>query len=414
VSGTVRVLIPFWTGVPAHCFYQEFQRGIGEAVRELGHEPVPFQFGTKCGSTEAEANGYFQLLQRVRIGVVLDLACWGCAFSGIWVPHEGPGRVPICDRFDVACVGWLFDHLHSQFIHRIHASRLYAAYPDLGQPEQARLIYPNLKTAGDIVAPPAVRAAADTSMEDWSKGRDIDVLYVGNLVPGALGRFWHDRSSSLWSHSQDPTFCDALAEAVLQEPETPLHVAMQKTIEKLGITPLGLHAQFSAVEHFLRFTVRRDAVVAVARSGVRMQVVGKGWDGIALPPNVEMRPEINYSEFFRLAGQAKICLDASTYVDGANDRVFTYAVNRAVCFTNSAGYLRATFGDDGGMRFYSTANLPGLCEGIRTLLSRRRLLCELGESAKQTVLSAHTWRHRLERILAAAAAPATATSSATP
>lgn len=397
----MRVVVPYWSGVPPSCFYQEFHQGIGEALRELGHEPVLFSFTTKCGLTQPEAREWCRLLERVGPGAILDLACWGCAFSGVWVTGDGPQKQPISDRLGIPHVAWLFDHLHSQFIHNIHASRLYAAYPDLGQPNQATLIYPNLKVAGNIIAPPAVRPGIDVSARDWAAGRDVDVLYVGNLEPGALNRVWNDRSDARWRISHDPEFCDAFADAMLAAPEQGLHLGMQAAIAVRGITHLGLHAQFSAVEYFLRHTFRRDVVVALARSGLRMRVVGSGWESVALPPNVEFGAPTSYPGFLSMVGRAKICLDASTYVDGANDRVFTYAANRAVCFTNAAGYVRGTFGDGRGMGFYSLRSLAELGEQIQDLLARPSVLRAMGETAKQTVLSAHTWRHRVGDILSA-------------
>jgi hypothetical protein len=398
----MRVLVPFWSAVPQDCFYQEFHHGIVEALLELGHEPIPFAFSTKCGLTQAEANEWCRLLEHVNAGAVLDLACWGCAFSGIWVTGDDHQKQSICDRFDLPWVGWLFDHLHSQFIHNVHASRRYAAYSDRDQPDQARIIYPNLKLAGHVTAPPAVRPTNDTSAADWTVGRNIDVLYVGNLEPAALDRFWNDRSHAMWRISHDPDFCNAYADSMLAGPDQPLSKGIQAAIASRGITPLGLHAQFSAVEYFLRYTLRRDAVIGLARSGVRMRIVGQGWDSVALPPNVEMTSPTNYQDFLRLSGRAKICLDASTYTSGANDRVFTYAVNRAVCFTNAAGHLRGTSAEDAGVRFYSLLNMEKLGDDIMSLLAQPSRLRELGEQAKRGVLSGHTWRHRIGDVLATA------------
>jgi hypothetical protein len=86
-----------------------------------------------------------------------------------------------------------------------------------------------------------------------------------------------------------------------------------------------------------------------------------------------------------LAAQAKVCLDASTYLDGVNDRVFSYAINKSVCFTNANGYLRDVPDGSAGLRFQE----------------KQRLLRDLGEQAAQTVRSAHTWRHRIGTVLSA-------------
>jgi hypothetical protein len=169
--------------------------------------------------------------------------------------------------------------------------------------------------------------------------------------------------------------------------------------------PSGFNLRFhvSLVENFLRHLYRRNAVVMLARFGVSMRVVGKGWGRIGLPSNVELAEQTDYEGIFRLAAQAKISLDVSTYLDGANDRVFSYALNESVCFTNATGYLREAVGEDGGMRFYSMQNLPDLCEKVKALLARPLELRATGEHARQTVLSAHTWRQRVSSLLSALA-----------
>jgi hypothetical protein len=153
------------------------------------------------------------------------------------------------------------------------------------------------------------------------------------------------------------------------------------------------------VENHMRHVFRHAAVAALADSGVRMCVVGKGWDGISFGANVELIPETDYEGIFRLASQAKICVDASTYFNGVNDRVFSYAVNGAVCFTNASGYLRGAFEGNPGICFYSLRERSELGGQIKSLLSRPRALREAGQSAKEAVLTDHTWRNRVSHIL---------------
>lgn len=397
----MRILLPFCRGVAERIFYQDFHQGVAEALRELGHEPVQFPFAGMGQPSAEEADMLYRQIERSKPDAVLDLACWGYGLSGITLLMQNGRKEPIFDAFGIPYAGMLLDQPHNQAINGIRALRLYAIYPDLGHAEQVRLVFPELKPRGEIFAPPAIRSVNDRSAEKWSSSRDIDVLYVGNLVPDALERFWNDRGNRLWQSSFDPRFCDALADAALDEPERSLHLSVRAAIARLGTPPPGFdfNSQLSAVECFLRFIFRRDAVVALARSGVRMRVVGRGWDKVVLPATVEFHATTDYEEFFRVAGQAKICLDASTYLDGVNDRVFSYALNRAVCFTNAAGYLRRTFGAADGIRFYSMRNLSELGEQVNALLARPDALREAGESAREAVLSSHTWRHRVVDIL---------------
>ena len=398
----MRILLPFWRGWRERTFYQDFYQGVMEALRELGHEPVQFAFQVLGEPPQQEAEMLFRQLDHGNIGGVIDLVCWGYGLTGITLAMTNGRKEPIFDAFGIPYVGMLCDQPYNTALNGIRSLRNYAAYPDLGHKEQVRLAFPGLKLAGEIFVPPAIRPRNDRSAPEWSVDRNIDVLYIGNLESDALHRFWNDPLSLLWSRSYDPGFCNALADAALDQPDRSLHLSVQAVIAKLPPPPgFDFNSQLRAVESFLRYVYRRDAVVALARSGVRMRVVGRGWEKVGLPENVELVAEVDYDGFFRLAGQAKICLDVSTYLDGANDRVFSYALSRAVCFTNAAGYLRPAFGENKAMRFYSMRNLPELAEQVKGLLDRPDALRESGERAGEAVISSHTWRPRVEDMLKA-------------
>jgi hypothetical protein len=396
-----QILLPYWLGVPERCFYQDFQQGIAAALREFGYETVRFPFAERGTVQAAESKALYKHLQAGKFSAVLDVACWGYGLSRITLPAmNGEGR-PIFDAFGVPYVQWLFDQPCNQQMTGVMATARYAIYPDLGHPQQVRLLYPELEFAGEMFAPPAIRTENDRSAGNRSSARGIDVLYIGNLLPEALERCWNDQDKLRRPDTFNPGLCNALTDACLEKPELSLHLVAQSVIDELGPMPPGFNFRFhfSLVENFLRHTIRRDAVTALAQSGLRLRVVGKGWDAAMLPANVELGAATDYDGLFRLAAQAKICVDASTYLDGANDRVFSYALNRAVCFTNASGYLRRVFGEDGGMRFFSMRNLSDLADQMKSLLARPAALQEAGECAAAAVHIAHTWRHRVRDIL---------------
>jgi hypothetical protein len=398
----MQFLLPFHDEVPGHGFYREFHRGVTAALREMGHEAVPFPFAKQHERTPDEVQSLYRLLAPGRVAAVLDLCCWGHGLSHFLLHKRTGEKVPIYDAFEVPYVAMLFDHPFNQTVDRIVARRLYATYPDLGHPEQLRAIYPELRLSGAMFVPPAIRVGSDCPAAGGAD-RDVDVLYVGNLAVHALERFWRDPANENWRPVYDAAVCDAIADAALAAPELSYHLSVQAAMARLGAQSPGfeLLSQMRGVEWFLRARFRRDAVLALAGSGLRMLVVGRGWESVDLPASVEHRTEIEYESLLRLPGRARICLDCSTYLDGANDRVFTYALNGAACFTNAAGYLRGQFGGDGGVRFYSMLQLDALAESMRELLARPAALRAAAEHARARVLAAHTWRNRLSEILAA-------------
>jgi hypothetical protein len=98
------------------------------------------------------------------------------------------------------------------------------------------------------------------------------------------------------------------------------------------------------------------------------------------------------------AGEAKICLDCSSYPGGANDRVFNYTLNGAVCFTNAAEYSGEVLGRDRGLRAYSMLGLEDLRGEVRAALEQPDRLRADGEQAARLTAATQTWRQRLENI----------------
>lgn len=394
------ILLPYCREVKEGTFYQDFHRGIAEALRDYGHEPVPFSFARRGQVSAEEARALLQLLRRSEPAAVIDVACWGSAISRVKFEIPGAGNQLLFHAFTIPYVALLCEQPYNQDLNGIHAARLYAGYRDLDHPEQVRLAFPGLQPFEELFVPPGARPQNDCSVEQWSSTRDIDLLYVGNLDVQASTRFWHEPSQP-WHADLDPRFCDCLIDTVLSAPERSLHLSVRAAVAAYGTAASELNAgvHLRAAGLHLRHLFRREAVVALADSGVRMHVVGSGWDQITLASTVQRLPETRYDGMFRLAGRSRLCLDVSTYLDGANDRVFSYLLNRSMCLTNAAGYLRHAFGHDQGLEFYSMRSLNELGDRIRSTLARPEALCETAERGHRAVMSSHTWKQRIAHIL---------------
>ena len=372
-------------------FYANFRDGLIEALRELGHEVVLFEFEQPTRASAQEHAALFRMLTDRPCELALDLCCWGCELSQFRVWDGTAEGEPIYDAFELPCVAMLYDHPWFQSLPRMRASRLYASLPDGYGAEQIALVFPEVSLRGWALAPPAIRPSNNHSIA--GSARSIDVLYVGNLAAQALDRPWRDIPAAAAAF-------DSAADWALTHPQRPLHHALGGLA---GAQGEALDAELAgtvlrAVDYYLRAHQRLEAVRALAQTGAGVHVVGAGWREAELPPNVSLQPALPYDRFLALAGEAKICLDCSSYPGGANDRVFNYTLNGAVCYTNAAQFAATTLGLDRGLRAYSMLELGRLQEEVCAALAQPARLRADGEHGARLTAATQTWRLRLEHI----------------
>ncbi|MBM3346003.1 MAG: hypothetical protein FJY55_05830 [Betaproteobacteria bacterium] len=394
----MRLLLPYNTQSLPVSFYSDFHTGIAEAALELGHKTLRLDIADGAQASAAERDALYRALTARRCDAVIDLCCWGLGFSRITVWDGSKSGEPLFDSLDMAYMGLLLDQPWFQPLPGVSASRLYAAVPDRNHAEQIALIYPGVRLRGTAFAPPAVHSVNDRS-RPWNE-RDIDVLFVGHLQRDALAtsehRRWPDGCAAL---------CEATVETALAAPDEPLHVALLSAARSSGTALEGAAGTATvlealrAVEPYLRARHRLEAVRAAAGSRAGIHVVGLGWDATELPGNVIRHAPTDYAGFFDMAGRARLCLDVSSYPDGANDRVFSYSLNRAVCLTNAAGYLRDAYAGTGAMQFCSPAQPAALAASISALLADTHGLRDMGDAGRRFTLDHQNWRVRLQAML---------------
>jgi len=375
-------------------YYSNICDGVTEAARELGHEVLQCRYADPAQATEAEQKALYRMLADQPCDLAIDLCCWGCGLSALKVWDGSAQGEFIFDAADMAYVGLMLDQPWFQPVPAMHASRLYLGTSDRDGPAQVSLVYPDQAVRATLFVPPAARAVNSRSRP--MPERTLDVLYAGNLRPSYLERQWRD--------APNRRLLDAAADAAVAAPDVPLHRVVVDTLRQSGeeaVAQIVLDV-LRPVDNFVRNRYRLEAVRAAAACEAVVHVFGGGWTEVALPANVVLHPETkDYGELLALAGRSRICLDSSSYLGGANDRVFNYAVNRAYCLTNASAFPREVFGADGGVGFYSMSRLDDLGEMLREALGDPRRLAEKGESAAEIALRTQTWRSRLEDVLAA-------------
>ncbi len=387
----MRILIPFNKAATYASFYTDFHAGLVHGLRELGHEALIFEHEDIVSSSPAEQQALYKLLMERPADAVFDLCCWAHCLSQGRVWDGSSAGEPVFDSIEADYVGLLFDHPWFQPLPAVQSSRLYASVGDRSNIAQIGLVYPALKLGGSVFAPPGIGPSSDHARPGTV--RDIPLLYVGNLHRDALTRLWRDAADA-------PLFDDT-ADLALAEPDLPLDAVLARVASAQGRVldaPLALEV-LRPVEYYRRTCIRQAAVHAAAAAGVPLHVVGNGWAEESLPDHVTLHPFMSYDSLLDLTARTQICLDASTYPQGANDRVFNYMVNGALCFTNARGYLATAYGPEDGLQFYSTREPQALAAAIGELLAAPARLTELAARSRDITLATQTWRHRAEAIL---------------
>lgn len=385
-------LLPVCTGVAPRSFYQDFADGIERSLAELGHRCERFEFAAIGEASPQEASRLFAWSRGVRCHAVIDLCCWAWRLSQVRLWRGEEVGETVFDSIEAACVPLLLDQPYFQALPGIHSRALAIAYPDRHFPAIIAAIYPSVRGRAAAFVPPATSLANDRSSARW-RDKSIELLYVGNLNPAVVEPFW--------AHVPAARAYDAAAELALGRTPRPLHECAAQALRETGIElePEGRIEMLRTLEYFLRQRLRHRLVSAVAATGIPMRIHGAGWDAAGLPASVTIRPATDYPGFMELLGSARICLDASTYLGGANDRIFHCAVNRAAFFTNAGGYPAEVFGEASGAFSYSFDSLSELGERIRALLERPEELAARGERSRQIALAGHLWRHRAQTIV---------------
>lgn len=394
----MHIAIPFCTSIPAPGFYQDFVEGIESAAAALGHSSERIAFAQVERLEPAEADALFAWSRRSRCDLVIDLCCWGYGLSRVRLWNaDGSVGATLFDSLGARYCALLYDQPYFQPLPWIESESLVVGCPDQDHPGLIPAIYPSVKMRASAFIPPATRIENDCSPARWAD-KTPGALYIGNLAPHALERFWND-------HPHRRAY-DAVADAALASPGRPLALCALETLRDAGIAlEAGERVELlRSLEFWLRQRLRHRLVSEVARAGVPLRVHGRGWDAIGLPSNASIGPETDYNGFKALIGSARLALDASTYLGGANDRVFNFAINRTPFFTNARNWLAQAFGENSGALFYSPGDAEAIGARIRELLDRPAELERRAADARSMALAAHLWTHRLRKLIAVATA----------
>jgi len=163
---------------------------------------------------------------------------------------------------------------------------------------------------------------------------------------------------------------------------------------KLAMATAGTYAEF-----YLRGYYREQIISGLLDAGIRITVVGDGWDEFAAkhPNNLTLCKSVNFSKTAELMANAKIVLNVMPWFkDGLHERIATSMHNGAVCVTDGSSYINTHFTDGEDIVLYNLAQLDALPCKIKELLNNPEMAAVVAENGRKKAQNTYTWEKLIE------------------
>lgn len=336
--------------------------------------------------------------------------------SGVY--REGEGY--IWDTYRVVCYNIAADHpyfYHERFAdlpkryfhisidrhHEAYMKKFYPEYKSLGFLPLAGSILEeekNSREAGRSGEEKHSQERDEIVPEETADGkgkRDIDVIFTGNYTELPFFEpYIH------WINEEYAEFYRGIIEELLVETDkTVEEVALAHCYREMGentIEDLRMALyKMLFIDLYVRNYWRGMAVKTLVDAGIRVEVVGAGWEKLdcAHRENLVIHSQTDSAACLAFISRAKISLNVMPWFkDGAHDRVFNSIVNGAVCVSDGSKYLCENLQEGEGICYFDLKKIEELPDKVRTLLAdneRRERMVRLGN---EKVREKHLWTNR--------------------
>lgn len=317
------------------------------------------------------------------------------------VYQEGIGY--IWDTYQIACYNIAADHpyfYHEQFCdlptnyYHISIDRFHEAY--------MKQFYPTYRTRGFL---PLAGTALYQEEEKFPKikERGIEVLFTGNYTELSFFEpYIH------WINDEYAAFYRGIIDELLVETDkTVEEVALAHCFREMGENQTeDLRIALSKmifIDLYVRNYWRGMVVRTLVDAGIKVNVVGKGWDKLdcAHPENLVIHPQTDSVSCLRMLLDAKISLNVMPWFkDGAHDRVFNSIANGALCITDTSKYLCETLKEGEGVCYFSLNSVTKLPEIVKDLLQDENKMQDIVVCGRRKVLNIDLWANRADTLAA--------------
>lgn len=172
-----------------------------------------------------------------------------------------------------------------------------------------------------------------------------------------------------------------------KEPDDQLRIALSKMI---------------FIDLYVRNYWRGEVVRTLVNAGIKVDVVGRGWDeleDVVRLENLCIHPQTDSVSCLRMIQKSKISLNVMPWFkDGAHDRVFNSILNGTICLSDRSKYLCEQLEEGEGICYYDLDRLEELPAKVNQLLQEESKMQEMLSSGNAKVQDRHTWAKRAEQI----------------
>lgn len=313
----------------------------------------------------------------------------------VGVYREGIGY--LWDEYRIPCYNIAADHPY--FYHE-RISDLPKEYHHISidrfQEEYFKKFYPEYHHEGFL-------PLAGTSLTaDTLSAKRYDVIMTGNYTELSFFEPYIN-----WINEEYAAFYRGIIEELIQKPwQTVEQVALAHCEREMGQVPYKelriAMSKMIFIDMYVRNYWRGKVVRTLVDAGIRVDVVGKGWEkleDVRHPENLIIHPQTDSLTCLQMIAQSKISVNVMPWFkDGAHDRVFNSILNGAVCVSDTSGYLCEELLEGEGVCYYSLQEVEALPKMVKELLQDEGRMRECVARGIRKLQKTHTWAQRAEQL----------------
>ena len=232
------------------------------------------------------------------------------------------------------------------------------------------------------------------------KDRPIDVCFAGNYSPASHFDKYVNRHGSEYA-----VFYNAILDELLKNPHRTMEEVAEEKMHEVFTDLTEQHIMdtmpsFCIMDLMIRGLMRERAVKLLVDSGIKVHLVGAGWEELECehPENMVQYGPMNSEGCLEIQEKSKICLNVMPWFkQGAHDRIFNTMLNGGVCVTDGSEYLNEALTDE-DVAFFSLKEMEKLPEIVNSLLADPEKMQKIADHGYNTAKMYHSWAKRAETL----------------